>query len=97
MNPFRCLRQTTERRDGAVIVATFLSTLLLESRETVISKELQAESRDRRSRLSETDRKCPSLTDFLEQQADVPAALSWSVSASGAFSRTCCGIGVMRI
>src|SRR5690606_1511388 len=40
LNPLGLLGRTDHTEDAAVIVATFLGTLMLESRESVLSKEL---------------------------------------------------------
>jgi hypothetical protein len=72
LNPFAAITQTEFTEDAAVILSGFLSTLILESHEVVLSKELLGEVE--RAVLAYTERRSrrPSLSHFLEVTKDFP-------------------------
>ncbi len=72
LNPFALLNQSTLTEDVAVILSGFLSTLILESREIAISKEMQGAVEKTVLCYAESHPTKPSLSDFLGSVRDFP-------------------------
>jgi len=90
LNPFGLLNLVgpkSEICDAAVILATFLGSLILESKETVISNELQGALESAVLSYAESNQADPSLSDFLKHKPDLPRrALLERFSSGGVFS-----------
>ncbi|MEK6706674.1 MAG: hypothetical protein AABZ06_12890 [Bdellovibrionota bacterium] len=87
LNPFSLIGKTNFPEDAAIITAGFLSTLILESCESVLSKEMLGEVE--RAVLSYTEKKpkYPTLSDFLSASSFFPRRhLLERFSAGGVFA-----------
>ncbi len=87
LNPFALLGQTELMEDASVIVAGFLSTLILDGKETLLSKEIQSAVEKAVLAYAEARRQQASLEDFLTFSKDLPRrSLLERFSAGGIFS-----------
>ncbi len=74
LNPFQYLTQTDYREDAAMIITEFLSTLILESKETSLTKEMQGDLERAVLQFCEQagTTGTQSLDGFLSFSADIP-------------------------
>jgi len=87
LNPFKLLSQTEHRADAALILKGLISTLILEAKESVISKEMQAVIERAVLAYAEEVRANPSLDDFLTRVEVFPRrGLLERFTAGGVFA-----------
>ncbi|MGK5087911.1 hypothetical protein WDW86_10165 [Bdellovibrionota bacterium FG-2] len=87
INPFALLNQTEFVQDAAVILSGFISTLLLESRETILTKEMLGSIEKAVLAYAESRPLAPSLPGFMAAAHDLPRrGLLERFSPGGVFS-----------
>jgi hypothetical protein len=72
LNPFRLIREVGHAEDAAAVLAAFLGTLILESKETVLSKEIHGLVERAVLAYAEKQDASPSLDGFLSSAPSLP-------------------------
>jgi hypothetical protein len=97
LNPFALLSQIEQQEDAAIILAGFLSTLILESKETTLSKETQGAVERAVLAYANTSPANASLSNFLQMTPDFPRrALLERFGTNGVFANVLKNHGAAR-